>query len=137
MVILLFYSFFRISSKKFFLSLPADYFPLNTRVQSSREGYLPYSPREPCAALAVYFLCTGLRNRVGLSPLLARRALVSEPINRFDDEFHLGARVQSSREGYLPYSPREPCAALAAYFLCTGLRIKKELHRVLFYSFYN
>ena len=30
--------------------------------------------------------------------LLARRAPVSEPIYRFDDKFHLGARVQSSRE---------------------------------------
>ncbi len=26
----------------------------------------------------------------------------------------------------LPCSSRDPCAALAAYFLCTGLRIKKE-----------
>ncbi len=28
-----------------------------------------------------------------LSFLLARRAPISEPINRFDDKFHLGARV--------------------------------------------
>jgi hypothetical protein len=25
----------------------------------------------------------------------------------------------------LHYSPRAPCAALAAYFLCMGLRVKK------------
>ncbi len=26
-----------------------------------------------------------------------------------------------------PYSPRAPCAALAAYFFCTGLRIKRQV----------
>ena len=33
---------------------------------------------------------------------------------------------QSSRGGFFPCSPRAPCAALAAYFLCMGLRIKKR-----------
>lgn len=36
---------------------------------------LSYLPRDPCAALAAYFICTGLRNRVGkiYLPLLAAR----------------------------------------------------------------
>ena len=41
--------------------------------------------------------------------------------------FLLDESVQSSRESLsFPYSPRDPCAALAAYFLCTGLRIKNN-----------
>ena len=44
---------------------------------------------------AAYCLSASMYNRgekIYLS-LLARRAPVSEPINRFDDKFHLGARV--------------------------------------------
>ncbi len=44
--------------------------------------------------------------------------------------FPLGARVHSSRgmtlsDDLLHFSPRAPCAAFAAYFLCTGLHIKR------------
>jgi hypothetical protein len=61
----------------------------------SREDYFLYSPRDPFAALATYFLCTGLRNQVGKIFLPYLRA--GHP-SASADKFHLGACAHKKRE---------------------------------------
>ena len=55
-------------------------------------GKIPFAPYDTLSFLIV------------LSFLLARRAPISEPINRFDDKFHLGARVHKKIPEYKMYS---------------------------------